>query len=98
MSSDGIRIMREAFARIGLGLAILLGLLGLVITFIPGAEASYFAVVAGLALTGLISTRWQTRSLALLVALASGAFAIDGYFRGLRYQARHRNNIETHRP
>ncbi len=54
---------RTFVARVGVGLAAVFGLLGLLITFYPGVEAGWFAVAAN---TGLRhSVRMRRRRLAI---------------------------------
>ena len=78
--------MREPVARIGVGIAMLLGALGHGITFYPGAEAGCFGTAAVSALAGLLSRRWWLRLVAVALAAALGGLAWIGHLHGLRYQ------------
>jgi hypothetical protein len=78
--------MREEVAVAGIGLALLLGALGQVITFVPGAEMKWFAVAAASALGGALSRRWTVRAVAVVLAVALGGLAWLGYLHGLEYQ------------
>jgi hypothetical protein len=80
--------VRDGVARIGIGIgfALLLGALGHVITFVPGAEAIWFGLAAASAMAGALSRHWQVRCLALVLAVGLGGLAWAGYLRGPRYQ------------
>jgi hypothetical protein len=71
---------RMHVARAGVGLAAALGLLGSMMTFVPGAEVGWFGVAAAAALAGLLS---PTRRLRVVAALAW-----DGHVRGRQYRER----------
>jgi len=77
---------RRTVGRIGIGIALLLGALGLIITFYPGAEAKYFGTAAGAAALGLLSPGWPTRLVAITLAVVFACSARDGYRCGLEYQ------------
>jgi hypothetical protein len=86
--------LRIQIARAGVGLALLLGLLGSVMTFVPGYQAEWFGVVAAGALTGMLSpTRWM-RVLAVALAVCLAGLAWDGYVQGRRYRELHRHWAE----
>jgi hypothetical protein len=80
-------------SRAGVGLAAVLGLLGSVMTFVPGAEVGWFGVAAAAALAGLLSPSRRLRVIAVLLAVALAGLAWDGYVRGRQYRERLR-----HRP
>jgi hypothetical protein len=88
LTSSRIRfqIARTRVAQAGVGLAALLGLLGLFITFYPGAEAGWFGVAAALALAGLLCPARQFRLVAVVLALVLAGFAWGGYVRGRQYR------------
>jgi hypothetical protein len=73
-------------ARAGDGLAAVLGLLGLFITFYPGAEAGWFGVAAAVALAGLLSPTRRLRLVGVVLAVLLAGFAWGGYMRGRRYR------------
>jgi hypothetical protein len=81
-----LQTARMHVARAGVGLAAVLGLLGSVMTFVPGTEVGWFGVAAAAALAGLISpTRWL-RVVAVVLAVALAGLAWDGYVRGRQYR------------
>jgi hypothetical protein len=84
--SQTARRMREGIAGIGIGFALLLGALGQIITFVPGAEMGWFGVAAASALAGLLSRRWPVRIVAVVLAASLGTVAWVGYLHGLRYE------------
>jgi hypothetical protein len=77
---------RIQMARVGVGLAAVLGLLGQLITFYPGAEVGWFGVAAALALAGLLSPTRQLRLVAVVLAVLLAGFAWGGHVRGRRYR------------
>jgi hypothetical protein len=68
-------------------LAALLGVLGCIITFFPGAECAWFSVVAVLSLFGLFIPKIFYRSAATLLLILSIIAAVHGYQRGMKYLA-----------
>jgi hypothetical protein len=92
ISSRGVR---EAVARGGIGLALLLGGLGMFITFYPGSAAHWFGVTAALAVIGLLSPNRRDRVAALLLVAASLWMAWLGYQEGVRYQEWMRLNMRN---
>ncbi len=90
--------LRIQASRAGVGLALLLGLLGSVMTFVPGYQAEWFGVAAAGALTGILSpTRWmQVVALALAVCIA--ALAWDDCLQGRRYREIQRQWAEVRDP
>jgi hypothetical protein len=90
--------LRIQVARASVGFALLLGLLGSVMTFVPGYQADWFGVAAAGALTGILSpTRWM-RVLALALAVCLAALAWDGYLQGRRYRELQRHWVEIADP
>jgi hypothetical protein len=85
---------RDAIARTGVGLAISISVLGMFISFVPGAETAWFGTGAGLAALGLLSPSWRVRAVALGMAIVCAQFAWGGYHRGLEYQ----EWLRAHRP
>jgi hypothetical protein len=86
--------LRIQVARAGVGFALLLGLLGSVMTFVPGYQAGWFGVAAAGALTGMLSpTRWM-RVVAVALAVCLAALAWDGYLQGRRYRELQRHWAE----
>jgi hypothetical protein len=77
---------RTQVARAGVGLASVLGLLGLVISFVPGAEVGWFGVAGAAALAGLFSPTQRLRVVAVILAVALAGLAWDGYERGRQYR------------
>ena len=66
-------------------LAVLLALLGCIITFFPGAECAWFSVVAVLSLFGLFIPKIFYRGAATLLLILSIIAAVHGYRRGMKY-------------
>jgi hypothetical protein len=90
--------MRIQTARAGVGFALLLGLLGSVMTFVPGYQAEWFGVAAAGALTGMLSpTRWM-RVLAVALAVCLAGLSWDGYLQGRRYREVQRHWAEIADP
>src|SRR5438552_2669068 len=77
---------RDAIAQVGIGFALLSGMLGMFITFVPGAEAEWFGVAAASAAVGIVSPSWRVRGVAVIVALGLAWFVWNGYQNGLRYE------------
>jgi hypothetical protein len=78
--------VRDVIGRVGVGLAVLLGLLGLAITFVPGAQAGWFGVAAGSAAVGLLSPAVRVRGLAAVLVLGLAWLAWDRHLERLRYR------------
>lgn len=77
--------LRIRVARAGVGFALLLGLLGSIMTFVPGHQAGWFGVAAAGALAGMLSpTRWL-RVLAVSLAVCIAGLSWDGYLQARRY-------------
>jgi hypothetical protein len=68
-------------------LAVLLAILGCIITFFPGAECAWFSVVAILSIFGLFIPKIFYRSAAALLLILSIIVAVHGYWRGMKYLA-----------
>jgi hypothetical protein len=73
---------RDATARQGIGLAILLASLGCFITFAPPGETVWFGMAAVLAAFELRSPRWSVRAVAVVLVLVLLSPAWLGYQRG----------------
>jgi hypothetical protein len=69
-------------------LAVLLAVLGCIITFVPGAECQWFSIVAALSLFGLFIPKIFYRSAATLLLILSIIAAVHGYQRGVEYRQR----------
>ena len=76
---------RDRFANVGLVETLLIGLSGLVITFVPGAQVDWFAGAAGAASLGLLSPSGQTRARAIALVVAFLVSTWLGYQDGLRH-------------
>jgi hypothetical protein len=74
-------------------LAVLLAVLGYVITFVPGAECGWFLVVAGLAASGLFIPKAAYRVAAGVLVVLALAMAYSGYRHGVEYH----QWLSTHR-
>jgi hypothetical protein len=88
MASDriGFHTARIQIARAGVGLAAALGLLGSVISFVPGAEVGWFGVATAAALAGLLSPARRLRVVAVVLAVALAGLAWAGHVRGRQYR------------
>jgi hypothetical protein len=84
----GFHAAREWVARVGVCFAAVLGLLGSIISFYPGAEVGWFGVAAAVALAGLLSPTRQLRLVAVVLAVLLAGFAWGGYVRGRQYRER----------
>jgi len=73
-------------SRIAFWLAVLFAVMGYVITFIPGAESGWFALVAVLATGGFFIPRTSYRVAAVLLFAVALVVVYDGYQHGLRYR------------
>lgn len=77
---------RHAFAWIGVGIALWLGVLGLFISFYPGAETWWFGTAAAAAALGLLSPGWRLRVAGVALTSTFVWFAWLGYQRGREYE------------
>jgi hypothetical protein len=77
---------RDAIASVGVGIGLPLGLLGMFISFVPGAAAWWFGTAAGTTAFGMVSPSWRMRIGAVVLALAFSTYAWLGYQDGLRYR------------
>jgi hypothetical protein len=77
---------RMQVARAGVVLAAVFGLLGLFISFYPGAEVGWFGVAAAAALAGLLSPTRRLRVVAVALAVLLAGFGWAGYRRGRQYR------------
>lgn len=77
---------RHTLARVGVGVALWLGGLGLFVSFYPGAEAGWFGTAAGAAVAGLLSPSRRLRLAGVGLAVAFAWFAWLGHQRGREYQ------------
>jgi hypothetical protein len=57
-----------------------------IVTFVPGGDAGFYGLSTGLAAAGLLSRRWQVRTLAAVLLVVGAWMTYEGYLRGLRYQ------------
>src|SRR4051794_33015557 len=73
---------RISVARASIGFAFLLGLLGSIMTFVPGSQAGWFGVAATGGLIGIFSLSKWMRVLALALAFASQRSRGTATFRG----------------
>lgn len=78
--------MRNVIGMVGVGSALLVGALGLVISFVPGAQVGWFGGGAVSAAVGLVSERRGVRRLAAVLVLGLSLLAWDGYRQGVWYQ------------
>lgn len=78
--------VRHALGRIGVGIALWLGGLGLFITFYPGAETWWFGTAAGAAAVGSLSPSGRLRRAGIALAVLFAWFAWRGCRRGLEHQ------------
>jgi hypothetical protein len=77
---------RNAIARVGIGFALCLGVTGLFISFVPGADAGWFGTAAVSAALGLLSPSWRVRAVAVVLVIGLTWRAWLGYEHGQRYQ------------
>jgi len=82
----GFHAAREWVARVGVCFAAVLGLLGSIISFYPGAEVGWFGVATAGALAGLLSPTRRLRVVAVVLATTLVGFAWGGYVRGRQYR------------
>ena len=79
--------MVEKIARASFSLSVVLGALGQLITFIPGAEIEWFALAAILVIPGFVIPKWSFRSASCVLLLLWSMSAFSGYTRGKEYEA-----------
>jgi len=82
-------------------LAVLLAVLGCIITFVPGAECSWFITVAALSLSGLFIPKIFYRLAATILLIVSIEAVMHGHQRGMKYRqslATHNNGIPSPDP
>ncbi len=68
----------------GLGAATLLGVTGLFISFVPGADALWFGLASALAVLGLLVPRWKVRLFSVVLIVVCACFAWSGYEHGVQ--------------
>jgi len=66
-------------------LAVFMGALGYVMTFVPGSECGWFIVVAALSLFGFFIPKTFYRGAAMLLLVLSIIAAVRGFGRGVEY-------------
>jgi hypothetical protein len=67
-------------------ISVVLGALGQVITFYPGAEFEWFALAAAFSIPGFLIPKWSFRSASLVMLTLWSLMASSGYTRGKEYQ------------
>ncbi len=77
----------EKIARVSFWLSVVLGTLGLFISFYPGAEFEWIALAAFLVIPGFAIPKWSFRSASIVLLLLWSAAAFSGYTRGKEYEA-----------
>jgi hypothetical protein len=77
---------RTVIARVGVGVALWMGVFGCFATFVPGAEARWFGIAAVGAALGLLSPNWRVRVIAAVLVIWLAWSAWEGYQRGQKYQ------------
>ena len=93
--------MKKSIAKICLEISLALGLLGLLITFYPGAECQWFALSAILALPSMFISSYKYKFSASVLILVFVTFSIQGYYRGKGYKksmVNQQNQIEKKAP
>ena len=78
--------VREQIARIGIGIALLIGFMASIATFFPGADTAWYIVGAGSASVGLLYPRWQGRFISIALVIGFVFLALAAYQRGIAYQ------------
>ena len=78
---------RMQAARAGVGLVAVLGFLGSITTFCPGAEVAWYGVAATASLTGLLSPTKRLGVVAVVLEVVLAGIVSEGYGRGRRYHA-----------
>jgi hypothetical protein len=73
---------REATARQGIGVALLLALFGCFATFAPPGETLWFGTAAVPAVFGLRSSRWWVKAVAVVLVVLLMSPVWFGYQRG----------------
>jgi len=76
----------QRLLRIPFWLAVLIGGLGYVVTFVPGAECAWFCAVAVLSVFGLFISRASYRVAAALMLVLAVIVAVQGHQRGVHYR------------
>lgn len=76
MRADPHAEARESRASLALVLSSALGVQGLLISFVPGSDVPWFAIMALMACGGLQSRRWPRRALAVGLFLGFAALAL----------------------
>jgi hypothetical protein len=82
-------------------LAVVMAVLGSIITFVPGAEGFWFVIVAALSFFGLLIPKIFYRGAATLLLILSIIAADHGYQRAIKYRqwrATHNNGIPSPDP
>ena len=93
--------MKKSIAKICLEISLVLGLLGLLITFYPGAECQWFALSAILAFPSIFISSYKYKVSASVLILVFVTFSIQGYYRGKEYEkslVNQQNHIEKQAP
>ena len=89
--------IRKSAAIAGIAFAAMIGLLGQIITFVPGAEANWFGFGAGLSLLGFLWPGWRVRALAAVLFIWLACLSWNGHQRGIYYREWLRQRGESSR-
>lgn len=87
--------VRQVFTNGSIAIALVMGAMGQIMTFVPGAQMGWYAIAAAFAAAALLSPRWWLRIVALALVIGFVCLSYWGYLEGLRYQEflRHRGSI-----
>lgn len=77
---------RSVIAYGGISASLMMGALGQIFSFLPGAQLGYFATAAVFAAAGLLSSRRGVQILALALVIVLACLSWWGYLEGLRYE------------
>lgn len=80
--------IRRYLLRLSFWSAVLLAILGIIITFVPGAECGWFLLVAALSVAGFFISKTCYRIAAAMLLVFALKAAYDGYQGGIRFRER----------
>lgn len=80
--------MLHYLARLAFACGVIMCLMGMVVSFVPGSEQGWFTVAGLLVSAGILLPHWQVRAAAIVIAIFCAYAAFEGHRRGDKYRER----------